>query len=143
MATGKKTKTLYTQDQVVAQFNHLRQEQRAIASKIGELELEKNEHKIVIDTLQEVDAKRKCFRLIGGILVERTAGEVLPALQHNQEQIIKATEKLKERLGTKGEEINQFRQKYNIKVRGERESNQEESKETKSSGQGILVAGKD
>ena len=46
MATGgKKGKVLHTQDQVIAQFNHMRQEQRAIASKLGELELEKNEHK--------------------------------------------------------------------------------------------------
>lgn len=44
-------------------------------------------YRIVIDTLKDVDPQRKCFRMIGGILVERTAGEALPALQHNYEQV--------------------------------------------------------
>lgn len=29
-------------------------------------------------------AERKCFRMIGGTLVERTVGEVLPALEETQ-----------------------------------------------------------
>lgn len=40
----------------------------------------------MIDTLTEAakgDQGRKCFRLIGGVLVERTVQEVLPALQTN------------------------------------------------------------
>lgn len=43
---------------------------------------------LVIDTLREVDPSRKCFRLVGGVLVERTVKEVLPALETNKEQVI-------------------------------------------------------
>lgn len=35
-----------------------------------------------------MDASRKCFRLVGGVLVERTVKEVLPALESNKEQVI-------------------------------------------------------
>ena len=42
---------------------------------------------LVIDALKEVDGDRKCFRLVGGVLVERTVKEVLPALQSNYEQV--------------------------------------------------------
>ena len=47
-------------------------------------------HKIrlVIETLKEVEKDRKCFRMIGGVLVERTVNEVLPALELNKEQVI-------------------------------------------------------
>lgn len=45
-------------------------------------------HRLVIDTLKDVDASRKCFRLVGGVLVERTVKEVLPALESNKEQVI-------------------------------------------------------
>lgn len=44
-------------------------------------------HSLVIDTLKEVDPSRKCFRLVGGVLVERTVKEVLPALENNKEQV--------------------------------------------------------
>lgn len=42
---------------------------------------------LVIDTLKEVDPSRKCYRLVGGVLVERTVKEVLPALENNKEQV--------------------------------------------------------
>jgi prefoldin subunit 2 len=31
-----------------------------------------------------MDAKRKCFRLVGEVLVERTVGEVFPAVKKNR-----------------------------------------------------------
>ncbi|XP_005061640.2 PREDICTED: prefoldin subunit 2, partial [Ficedula albicollis] len=73
--------------QVVSRFNRLRQDQRGLASKAAELELELNEHSLVIETLREVDPTRKCFRMVGGVLVERTVKEVLPALESNREQV--------------------------------------------------------
>jgi len=45
------------------------------------------ENRLVIETLKEVEKERKCFRMIGGVLVERTVGEVLPALEANKEQV--------------------------------------------------------
>ena len=42
---------------------------------------------MVIGTLKEVDPSRRCFRSVGGILVERTVAEVLPALQTNKDQV--------------------------------------------------------
>lgn len=76
-------------EQVIAGFNRLRQEQRGLASKAAELEMELNEHSLVIDTLKEVDETRKCYRMVGGVLVERTVKEVLPALEGNKEQVSK------------------------------------------------------
>lgn len=44
-------------------------------------------HSLVIDTLREVDQGRKCYRMVGGVLVERTVKEVLPALENNKDQV--------------------------------------------------------
>ncbi|KAM6112659.1 death effector domain-containing protein-like isoform 2-T2 [Phoenicopterus ruber ruber] len=105
--------------EVVARFNRLRQEQRGLASKAAELELELNEHSLVIETLREVDPTRKCYRMVGGILVERTVKEVLPALENNKEQISKIIETLNQQLQAKGRELNEFREKHNIRLVGE------------------------
>lgn len=43
--------------------------------------------RIVIETLQDVSPERKCFRMVGGVLVERTVTEILPALVNNKEQV--------------------------------------------------------
>ena len=37
--------------------------------------------------LKDVEGERRCFRLVGGVLVERTVKEILPALEHNREQV--------------------------------------------------------
>ena len=72
---------------VIAGLNVLRNEQRILASKLAELQMDLNEHKLVIDTLVGVDPERCCFRLVGGVLVERKVGEVSPALQNNKDKV--------------------------------------------------------
>ena len=47
---------------------------------------------MVIETLNDVDPDRKCFRMIGGVLVERTVKEVTPALSNNRDKMTKLIE---------------------------------------------------
>lgn len=49
--------------------------------------MERDEHKLVIDQLSTLESERKAFRLVGGILVEKTVGEALPAVQQNYEGV--------------------------------------------------------
>jgi len=44
-------------------------------------------YRLVIEALKEVDSDRKCFRMVGGVLVERTVKDVLPAMTNNYEQV--------------------------------------------------------
>ncbi|XP_002742362.1 prefoldin subunit 2-like [Saccoglossus kowalevskii] len=139
-SSGKLSKSV-TQEQVISGFNQLRQEQRSLATKIAELEVEQNEHRLVVETLKEVDGSRRCFRMVGGILVERTVDDVLPALDKNRQQIKKLVESLNEQIELKGKQINEYREKYNIRVQGEQgtEDGQLDKKE-KPGTQGVLVA---
>nr|XP_009666399.1 PREDICTED: prefoldin subunit 2 [Struthio camelus australis] len=100
---------------------------------------------LVIETLREVDPTRKCYRMVGGILVERTVKEVLPALESNKEQISKIIETLNQQLQTKGRELNDFREKHNIRLMGEDDQKQPPKENTegagaKTSSAGVLVS---
>ena len=54
-----------------------------INAKISELCLERDEHKLVVETLIKLESERRAFRLIGGVLVERTVGEILPLVSQH------------------------------------------------------------
>ena len=60
---------------------------QAIASKISELKTENDEHRLVIDLLKDLEPERKAFRLIGGVLVERTVGDVGPIVSSNRDGV--------------------------------------------------------
>ncbi|XP_028154384.1 prefoldin subunit 2 [Diabrotica virgifera virgifera] len=115
-----------TPEEILTGFQNLRAEQRALSGKLSEFELDLNEHKMVIETLKNVNEDRKCFRLIGGILTERKVKDVLPVLVTNQEKLKEFIEKLQEQITKKGSEINEYREKHNIKFRGLEPTKQDE-----------------
>jgi len=107
------------QEEIVQGFQALRNEQRTYATKISELNADLSEHKIVIENLANVDGDRKCYRMVGGVLVERTVKEVVPALISNRDKLAKLIESLNTQLVDKGAEINGYMEKHNIQVRGQ------------------------
>mmetsp|Transcript_37641 Transcript_37641/g.45400 ORF Transcript_37641/g.45400 Transcript_37641/m.45400 type:complete len:137 (-) Transcript_37641:421-831(-) len=126
-------------DQAVLQhFQGMRQELSQIWAKIGELDMERSEHSLVIKAIEPLDKDRKCFRLIGGVLVERTVGEVLPAVARNRDGLSAVIEKLTEQLEKKKNEITAFQQQYNIRPKGE-EQPQEQKPAEKAASSGVLV----
>lgn len=70
----------------------------------------------MIETLKDVDGAKKCFRMIGGVLVERTVADVLPELESNRERLPKAIQALQEQLTKKGQEINDYIETHDIRV---------------------------
>lgn len=79
---------LKTEQDIIRRFQELRMKLNNIHGKINELEAELTEHDLVIKTLEPLDKQRKCFRLIGGVLVERTVEEVLPAVQQHRQSLL-------------------------------------------------------
>jgi len=112
-----------TEGQIIAQFKQLNAEYQSLSSKVSELELELHEHDLVIGTISKLESSRKCFRLIGGVLVERTVGEVLPAVIKNKEGISEIIQALSKQMEEKMKELNEFKHTHKIQVR---DSNEDE-----------------
>jgi len=143
-AATKTTKS--NAQEVVAHFHKLREDQRLLVQKCAEIESEQHEYSVVIQTLDGVDPKRVCFRLIGGVLVERTVGDVVPALKTQREQMQGLVETLNKSIEAKGREINEWREKHGIKIQGEPEppaktptADETEGKKKSDGPSGVLV----
>ncbi|KII95012.1 hypothetical protein PLICRDRAFT_169712 [Plicaturopsis crispa FD-325 SS-3] len=106
-------------DQDIQQnYSRMQGDLQALAGKIGELEQESEEHALVLTTLNEALAEepdRKCFRLIGGVLVERTVKDVVPALQTNRDGIRKVIATLTDQYKGKEQDFDNFKRDYNIR----------------------------
>ncbi|CAN1280165.1 Prefoldin subunit 2 [Linum perenne] len=100
--------------------------------------MEVSEHSLVMNAIQPLDPNRRCYRMIGGVLVERNIKEVLPAVQRNKEGIEEVISRLNEALERKKKEITDFEAKYKIRIRKADDVKDEGSKKEGGS-QGVLV----
>lgn len=65
--------------------------------------------RLVYETLEPLPGDRKCFRMINGVLVERTVQDVLPQLKTNADGLKKVLEDLLKQYTTKQEELEKWK----------------------------------
>ncbi|KAA8576486.1 hypothetical protein EYC84_006599 [Monilinia fructicola] len=109
--------TARKQQELQNQYTNYKNGLQQIASKIGDVETEAEEHKLVLETLEPLPGDRKCFRMINGVLVERTVKDVVPALKTNSEGLRKVLEDLVKQYNSKQSEMEKWKKKNNIQVR--------------------------
>jgi len=142
-STGKKSAlTAEEQQKIVSGFQSLRDEQTQLVQKTQDLEMDLKEHDLVLSTLSTItDKQRRCYRMIGGVLIEHTVGEVVPALQTNREQINNVIESFKQKTEEKAKELTAYKQKYDIHFSYERSQQQQQQQTSKKESQesGVLI----
>lgn len=104
------------QQELQIQYSNYKNTLQQIAQKIGDVEQETEEHKLVLETLEPLPQDRKCFRMINGVLVEMTVKDVVPALKTNSEGLKKVLEDLLKQYKSKQEEMEKWKKKNNIQV---------------------------
>lgn len=127
-------------EQAVAnKYATMRSELNQIYSKITELEMEVSEHSLVMNAIQPLDPSRRCYRMIGGVLVERTIREVLPAVHRNKEGLEEVISRLNEALEKKKKEIADFETQYKIRIRKSDGETTDDNGRKEGASQGVLV----
>jgi prefoldin subunit 2 len=69
-------------------------------------------HRLVLETLEPLPADRKCFRMINGVLVERTVKDVVPALKTNSDGLRKVLEDLVKQFNAKQLEMEKWKVRH-------------------------------
>ena len=124
----------------------MRRECQQLATKVSELELESNEHQLVIDTLTPIEPERRAFHLVNGVLIQKSAGVVLPEVASRKASIEALIEQLKGFLATKEKDSKEWKEKYNIRTQQEHEAMQkareaEATKAGRAAGDGASPSG--
>ncbi|RFU36125.1 hypothetical protein B7463_g269, partial [Scytalidium lignicola] len=101
------------QQELQLQYTNYKNGLQQIAQKIGDVEQEAEEHKLVLETLKPLPDDRKCFRMINGVLVERTVKDVKPALQTNSDGLRKVLEDLVKQYNSKQAEMEKWKVSQN------------------------------
>ncbi|KAL2124575.1 hypothetical protein VTJ04DRAFT_940 [Mycothermus thermophilus] len=104
------------QQDLQLQYTTYKNTLQQLAQKIGDVEQEAEEHKLVLETLEPLPGDRKCFRMINGVLVERTVQEVIPALRTNAEGLKKVLDDLVKQYKLKQDELEKWKKKNNVQV---------------------------
>jgi len=107
---------------IIQTYKNLVNEVSQLSAKFRELASERDEHKLVIDQLSKLDGSRTAYRLVGGVLVQRTADEILPSVKENYEGICKLISVVEEQIGKKDSERLQYKDKHQIMSQEEREA---------------------
>lgn len=69
------------QQKVAGRYKQLNQEAQVLVQKLLELEDEKRENELVIESISKLEDTRKCWRLVNGVLMEKTKVEVVPEMR--------------------------------------------------------------
>lgn len=65
--------------------------------------------RLVIETLEPLPKERKCFRMVNGVLVERTISDVLPALKTNSDGLKQVLEEMLKQYKSKQTELDEWK----------------------------------
>ena len=137
-ADGADAHAFANEREVIEYFTSLSRETNAARQKIAELGVSLREHVNVLTNVRGLEPTRRCFRSVGGVLVERTVGEVIPAVETNASNLQRAIDAIKEQCAVKEAELEALRKKYKIRVQGEDESESRAKVPTQGGG-GILA----
>jgi len=116
MSAQPQALTQRKQQELQNQYSTYKNGLEALAQKIGDVEQEAEEHKLVLETLTPLSPTRKCFRMINGVLVERTVQDVIPALQTNSEGLKKVLEDLVKSYKKNRDDFEKWKKRNNIQV---------------------------
>ena len=126
------------QKKMAMQHQKLDQERKTIMQKLIEIGEEKREHQLVLETLSAVEDDKKCWRLINGVLVEKTKKELVPDLETNIENMESLWKQLDERSSTIRQEMVKIEEELGHSIKNNQSEASADNVDAKGTG-GVLV----
>eukprot|EP00158_Paraphelidium_tribonemae_P010323 Partr_v1_DN45819_c0_g1_i1_m58207 putative prefoldin subunit 2 len=101
---------------IIQRYQQMMEEEKALLTKVAELNAQESEYRLVADSIRPLDPARKCFQMIGGVLVERTVGDVLPVVEQNRDSLAAVVKSFGEQLAKKAAERSAYQREHGIQA---------------------------
>ena len=101
---------------LINQLQTMRSECNEVAEKISSLEQERDDHEMVASILAGFAPSRRCYRSVGGILMERTVGHVVPEIRNETGMLTRALGDLSKGLVERQRAMEAFQAEHSIRV---------------------------
>uniref|UniRef100_A0A7S0LVU9 Prefoldin subunit 2 n=1 Tax=Cryptomonas curvata TaxID=233186 RepID=A0A7S0LVU9_9CRYP len=98
------------------QLQGMKNECNVIAQRISSLEQERDDHDVVQAILGDFPPARRCYRSVGGILMERTVADVVPEIRSEWGKLSKAIQELANLAQEKHRAIEAFQAEHSIRI---------------------------
>lgn len=100
--------------EVMDRYNKLKAEYSEILKRYIELEEERRENNLVLTNIEPLQGERKCWKVVGGVLVEYTLPETVNSLKQNVAMLEQALKALDTEMGKREKEVLDIELKYNL-----------------------------
>lgn len=101
---------------LIGELQGMRNDRSKLKKRLSMLAEEIQEHAEAARVLEKFDGARPCKRAIGGVLIDSTAGEVLPALHNEVKLLTKASDEISAKLAELESSIDAFSKKHDIRI---------------------------
>lgn len=102
------------------QYNSYQELLTDLQTQLSTLSSQILEHTIVDKTLAEISPdsrkSRKCFKMIGGVLTEKSVDEVILMLDEEKKELAKSKDQVEKELVTTKKEMDQWMTKNKVKI---------------------------
>lgn len=102
------------------QYNAYQEALTDLQTQLSTLTSQISEHSIVDKTLTEIAPEsrklRKCFKMVGGVLTEKSVDEVILMLNEEKKELAKLKETVEKELVTTKKEMEAWMTKHKVKI---------------------------
>lgn len=106
--------------QLQVQYNQYQELLSDLQTQTSSITSQITEHALVDKTLTEIApedrAGRKCFKMIGGVLVEKSVDDVIKILNEESKELAKTKEALEKEMVTSRKEMDTWMAKNKVKI---------------------------
>jgi prefoldin subunit 2 len=101
---------------LIGELQAMRNDCSKLKKRLNMLGEEIQEHAEAAQVLEKVDGARPCKRAVGGVLIDSTVGEVLPALYNEMTMLTKASDDITGKLDELQKQMAAFTKKHDIRI---------------------------